>query len=151
VASWRCTHSPSPSPPASPTKKHSCRVYSLRSLRSVVAPVAPVANPLSNGSKGEEQPPPRGRVLHRSKKRKPPCLRFLHRQGGVLPPHRQDATTGRTPPTRLFVLHHAMPNPPHGKARALHPRQLRSRHITRFTAGLPQPCGCNRPAALLAS
>jgi hypothetical protein len=76
---------PSPSPPGFPRSKSIGGVCSRRSFRSASLPL--VANPSLNGSKGEGQPPSRGRGPGGRKKRKPPCLRFfLFRAASCRPP-----------------------------------------------------------------
>jgi hypothetical protein len=83
-----------------PLIRHIGGVCSLRSFRC--APFPPVANPSLHGSKGEEQPPARGRGPSRNKKRKHPCLRFLLFRTASCRPRLHTATAGRALPARMF-------------------------------------------------
>ena len=99
-------HCPSPSPPGFP-------LYQDKRL-GLLTPLRYVRKPFINGSKGEEQPLPRGQGLQSRKKCKLPCLHFFLFQGGVLPLRHSVAVAGRTMPALLFVLHQALQTPPHG-------------------------------------
>jgi hypothetical protein len=93
-------HCPSPSPPGFPLLKDNRRGL-LSPLRSV-----PVANPSFYGSKGEGQPPPRGRGLKGKKNANVHvCVFFV--KGGILPPpppHRHGGAYSARPDFRFPIM-----------------------------------------------
>jgi hypothetical protein len=91
---------PPPRRRASPSAKTIGGVFSHRSIRS--APIPPVANPSFHGSKGEGQPPARGRGPCGRKKRKHPCLRFFPFRAASCRPRLHATTSGRSSPARMF-------------------------------------------------
>jgi hypothetical protein len=93
---------PPPRRRASPSTKKLGGVCSRRSFRFASLPL--VSNPSLNGSKGEEQPPPRGRGPQGRKKRKPPCLRFFPFWAASCRPRRHITAAGRTSPARTCVF-----------------------------------------------
>jgi hypothetical protein len=90
---------PPPRRRASPSQK-----TNRRSLLSPVATLLPVTIPSFNGSKGEGQPPSRGRGPEGRKKRKRPCLRFFPGRSASYLPRQNSTTAGRTLPARIFVF-----------------------------------------------
>jgi hypothetical protein len=70
---------PPPRRRASPSHKTKRRGLFPRASRSST-------NPSINGSKGEEQPPPRGRGLRSRKNHQHPCWRFFLLQAASMPP-----------------------------------------------------------------
>jgi hypothetical protein len=80
-------------------------VCSLQSFRS--ASLLPVANPSFHGSKGEGQPPARGRGPGGRKKRKRPCLRFFRSERRPAAPAAALPQRGVLCPPGFLSSHHA--------------------------------------------